>query len=82
MKSADGNQTSRFPISIFWIVLGTLLLTAGIQVAILIGMDRAGWTQIIKTHVIVLDWLSVSALLKMVIRSRMKDVYDAHMLAI
>ena len=82
MKSADGNQTSRFPISIFWIVLGTLLLTASIQVAILIGMDRAGWTPIIKTHVMVLYWLSVSALLTLVIRARMKAVYDAPMLAI
>ena len=75
-------KSSRFPLSTFWIVLAVLLVTAGISMGIIIGMDKAGWTPIVQTHIMVLYWISVSVLLTWVIRSRMKVVYDAPMQAI
>ncbi len=76
-----GNQ-SRFPLSTFWIVLGILLLTAGIQMGLLVGMDRAGWTPIVETHVMLFYWLGAAALLTWLIRLRMKAAYDKPVQAI
>ena len=73
---------SRFPLSTFWIVLGILLLTAGIQMGLLVGMDRAGWTPIVETHVMLLYWLGAAALLTWLIRLRMKAAYDKPVQAI
>lgn len=77
MKQAKKQDASRFPKSIFWIVLGTLLLTAGIHVGVIIGMNEAKWPEIIQAHVMVFYWLGVAVLLTWVIRARMKVVYDA-----
>ena len=70
------NRESRFPMSVFWIILGTLLVTAGVHQGILIGMDAAGWLPIIQTHVIVFFWIAVAFGLTQVIRQRMKTAYD------
>ena len=70
-------KRSRFPLSVFWIVLYILLITAGMQMGILVGMDRAGWAPIVQTHIMVLYWLGAAFLLTLLIRSRMKAVYDA-----
>ena len=75
-KKASKESRSRFPMSVFWIVLGILLITAGIQMAILVGMDSAGWPPIIQTHIMVFYWISAAVLLTILIRSRMKAVYD------
>ncbi len=73
--SRDEKRT-RFPMSIFWIVLSVLLITAGLQMGILVGMDSAGWSPIIQTHTMVFYWIGAASLLTLLIRSRMKAVYD------
>ena len=75
-RESSGEKRSRFPLSIFWIVLSVLLITAGVHVAILLGMERAGWAPIVQTHIMVLYWISVSVLLTLLIRSRMEVAYD------
>lgn len=75
-------KSSRFPLSTFWIVLALLLGTSGISMGIVIGMDRAGWTPIVQTHVMVFYWIAAAALLTWLVRARMKAVYDAPMQAI
>ena len=75
-RGSSGEKRSRFPLSIFWIVLSVLLITAGVHVAILLGMEKAGWAPIVQTHIMVLYWISVSVLLTLLIRSRMKVAYD------
>ena len=75
-RGSSGEKRSRFPLSIFWIVLSVLLITAGVHVAILLGMEIAGWDPIVQTHIMVLYWISVSVLLTLLIRSRMKVAYD------
>ena len=75
-RGSSGEKRSRFPLSIFWIVLSVLLITAGVHVAILLGMEIAGWDPIVQTHIMVMYWISVSVLLTLLIRSRMKAAYD------
>lgn len=83
MREKQVNESrSRFPRSTFWIVLAVLLITAGIHIGIIIGMDRAGWPAIVQAHIMVFYWLGVAFLLTWLIRSRMKKVYDAPLQAI
>ena len=63
-------------MSMFWIVLSVLLITAGVQMGILVGMAGAAWPPIIQAHVMVFYWIFAAALLTMLIRSRMKAAYD------
>ena len=79
MRKKRGQDASRFPVSVFWIVLGTLLLTAGIHVGMIVGMNEAGWAPIIQAHIMVVYWIGVSVLLTRLIRARMKVVYDTPM---
>ncbi len=80
-KQPRRNNT-RFPLSTFWIILAVLLGTSGVSVGIIVGMERAAWTPIIQTHVIILYWIGAAALLTWLLRNRMKAVYDAPMQAI
>lgn len=77
MKKLHGKDASRFPKSTFWIVLGTLLLTAGVHVGMIVGMNEAQWPELIQVHIMVFYWIGVSVFLTWIIRSRMKVVYDA-----
>ena len=70
------NRESRFPMSAFWIILGTLLITAGVHQGILIGMAAAGWKPIIQTHVILFFWIAVALGLTQILRQQMKEAYD------
>ena len=72
-------KSSRFPLSAFWIILAVLLGTSGISVGMIVGMEKAGWTPIIQTHVMILYWISMAILLTWLLRERMKAVYDAPM---
>lgn len=69
-------NTSRFPVSVFWIVLCVLLITAGVQMGILVVMNSAGWSPIIQAHIMVFYWLGAAFLLTLLIRSRMRAAYD------
>lgn len=75
-------KNSRFPLSTFWIILGVLLGTSGISVGMIVGMEKAHWTPIIQTHVMMLYWITAAALLTWLVRGRMKAVYDTPMQAI
>ena len=73
---AKKGSKSRFPLSIFWIVLAMLVSTASIHVGIILALDKLAWHPIIQTHVVILYWLGAAFLLTLLIRSRMKAVYD------
>ena len=60
-----------FPRSVFWIVLGSLLVMAGVHQGILIGMNAAGWPPILQVHIVILLWVAVAAGLTLFVRSRM-----------
>ncbi|MBR1781850.1 MAG: HAMP domain-containing histidine kinase [Oscillospiraceae bacterium] len=82
MRRAQPQGESRFPKSVFWIVLGVLLGTSGISTGIVVGMNQAEWLPIIQVHIMVFYWIGVALLLTWLIRARMKAVYDAPMQAI
>ena len=70
---SEKESRSRFPLSMFWVVLSVLLITAGVQMAILVGMAQAGWSPIVQTHVMVFYWIGAASFLTLLIRSRIKD---------
>ena len=76
MKKAKLHEKSRFPRSIFWIVLGALLVTAGVSMGLIVGMERLSWDPIIQAHVMVFYWVGAALLLTRLIRARMKVAYD------
>ena len=76
MKRSVSSSGSRFPKSIFWIVLAVLLVTSGISVGIIVGMQEAEWAPIIQTHIMVFYWILASFILTLLIRARMKVTYD------
>lgn len=82
MRITVKENTSRFPKSTFWIVLGVLLGTSGISMGLVAGMGKAGWVPIVQTHIMVFYWIGAAALLTWLVRARMKAVYDAPMQAI
>ena len=79
MKRSNAQHKSRFPKSIFWIVLAALIVTAGVSEGLIIGMDRLAWNPVIQSHIMVFYWIGAAALLTMLIRSRMKVTYDTPM---
>ena len=50
-------KTTRFPISAFWITLGILLLTAGLQTGLLLLMEWAEVSPIVEVHLILFYWI-------------------------
>ena len=74
LKKEKGD--SRFPKSVFWIVLGALLLTSGVSVGIIVGMYYVGWPPIIQAHIMVFYWLLTALCLTWLLRARMKAAYD------
>ena len=82
MKAGKEREKSRFPKSIFWILLGILLLTAGVHEGMIIGMDKAGWAPIVQAHVMVFYWLGTALLLTFMLRSKMRDTYEKPLQAI
>lgn len=81
-RKPSEKKSSRFPLSTFWIILAVLLLTSGISMGIVVGMERIAWPPIIQTHVMIIYWIAAAALLTWLVRARMKTVYDAPMQAI
>ena len=79
MKRSELQGKTRFPKSIFWIVLGVLLLTAGVSEGLIVGMDRLQWNPILQTHLMIFYWIGAALLLTFLIRSRMKAAYDTPM---
>ncbi|MBR1639201.1 MAG: HAMP domain-containing histidine kinase [Treponema sp.] len=73
---SDKVKQSRFPASLFWTVFGMLLLTAGLNVAlILLGLNLS-WPSIFSVHLILFYWICVSALIVLYIRRKIHKTYE------
>ena len=81
MKNKKNNvrEKSRFPRSVFFIVLAVLLVTAGISEALILLMDAFAWLAIIQAHVMVFYWIGMALLLTWLVRARMNAAYDTPM---
>ena len=69
-------RESRFPLSLFWIILGSLLVLAGVHIGIILLMQKFEWPAIIQAHVMVFYWLFVAGMLALYVRNTIRKVYD------
>lgn len=69
-------RRSRFPIGLYWIVLGMLLVTAGINIAIILLGLKYNWEAIIFVHLVIFYWILVSALIVLYIKHKIHKTYE------
>ncbi len=69
-------KESRFPLSLFWVILVSFLVVAGVHTGIILLMNKLKSPSIIQAHVMVLYWLIVAGLLTLYVRSTIRRVYD------
>ena len=69
-------KKSRFPLSMFWIILGSLLVLAGVHIGIILLMQKLKWLAIIQAHVMVFYWVMVACVLTLYVRNTIKMTYD------
>lgn len=69
-------RETRFPMSLFWMILAIMLVVGGVHQGILIGLEEAAWPPIVVVHIIVLFWIGAAVGLTCLIRWRITKVYD------
>lgn len=74
--SAELSKKSRFPANLYWAVLAMLLVTAGVNVAIILVGLRNGWTPIFFVHLVLLYWFVITALIVLYIKHRIHRTYE------
>ena len=72
----ESERKSRFPIGLYWIVLGMLLGTAGINIAIILLGLKYNWEAIIFVHLVIFYWILVSALIVLYIKHKIHKTYE------
>lgn len=65
-----------FPLSLFAIYLGVLLLMSGIHTGLLVFMDKYGWSELAQTIVPMVYWGIVAVGLTLFTRKKMRDTYE------
>lgn len=69
-------KISRFPLSIFCLVLGGLLLTSGVHVGLIVLMNRLALDDIIQTIVPLVYWIGMSILVTLLIIRMTKNTFE------
>ncbi len=69
-------KISRFPLSIFCLVLGGLLLTSGVHVGLIVLMNRLALDDIIQTIVPLVYWIGMSILVTLLIIRLTKNTFE------
>ncbi len=72
-------RKSRFPMSLFWTVFGMLLLTAGINVGLVLLANVLQWESIFSVHLILFYWIAISLLIVLYIRRKIHKTYEIPM---
>ncbi len=72
----EASSPSRFPVSLFWVVLGTLLLTAGINIGLIVLVHIWKWSGQFSTNLVLCYWFIVSALIVLYIRHKIQKTYE------
>lgn len=72
-------KNDRFPPSLFAVYLGVLLLMSGIHTGLIVGMNQAGWNNMLQIVVPVIYWSIVAVGLTLFTRSEIKKHYEAPM---
>lgn len=72
-------RQSRFPISLFGVFWGTLLLMSGIHMGLLLLADERGWNSLVQTLIPMTYWALVAAVLTLYTRWRVQRAYEKPM---
>lgn len=78
-KSIPQIKQTRFPISLFFVVFGVLLLMSGVHTGFVVLVNASGWNQWIQTVVPLAYWALVAYGLTMYTKWRMTKSYDEPM---
>ena len=76
-------KDSLFPVSLFAIYLGVLLLMSGIHQGLVVLINALDWNKAVQTAIPIVYWGCVAVGLTLFTRKKIKDTYEAplHMLA-
>ena len=72
-------RTSRFPPSLFFVYLITLLLMSGIHTGLIVGMNYLGWNIPAQTAIPIVYWSAVAIGLTLFTRRQIRRVYEEPM---
>lgn len=72
-------RQSRFPISLFAVFWGTLLLMSGVHMGLLILANRLQWSDLVQTFIPMIYWALVAADLTLYTRWQIKRNYEEPM---
>ena len=75
-------KTTRFPISAFWITFGILLLVSGLQMGLLVLMEKLHVPAIVEVHMILLYWILAAVLVILGVQWRTKKAYEEPLMQI
>ena len=78
-ESNQNIKSDRFPMSLFFVYLGVLLLMSGIHVGVIVGMNALGWNKVIQIIVPILYWMAVAAGLTLFTRKKIRQSYEKPM---
>lgn len=69
-------KDSLFPLSLFGIFLGVLLLMSGLHVGLVVMMNTLGWNEIIQSIVPIVYWAVVAVGLTLFTRKKIRNTYE------
>ena len=72
-------RQSRFPVFLFAVIFGTLLLMSGIHEGLLVGMEKAGAGTLLQVGTPMVYWALVAGGITLYTRHQMKTVYETPM---
>lgn len=76
MRKKSKRQSSRFPISLFAVYLGVLLLMSGIHTGVIVLMNVLGWNEIIQMFIPIVYWSFVAIGVTLFTRYKIEKTYD------
>lgn len=77
--SINGIRQSRFPVSLFAVFWGVLLLMSGIHTGLIVLADRYHWSKIVQTVIPMTYWALAAAGLTLYTRFEVKRTYERPM---
>lgn len=75
-KQREEQQKDRFPISLYGIYLGVLLLMSGIHTGIILFLQASEWTVVVQVVIPIAYWSAVAIGLTIFTRYKMRKTYE------
>lgn len=72
-------RESRFPVSLFFVYLGVLLIMSGIHTGLIIGANTLGWSELTQILLPITYWSLVAVGLTIFTRMKIRKVYEEPM---